>query len=235
MNEPHKHCQDEVTALDLLKEVRQTLAKAIDSLGNKTPPSQEAAYIFNPAVGINRAAEGYHFLRSNFRVHASKLLVRPCIESMIYATAAAKSKDFLFRKAFTEWHEDKRLMAKTLADQHEADRVLADLEQSFAKDLPEYPRKREKLRIKDAAIMAGLEHLYDVQFAIYCQYTHGSLRALSGELDPATDPRDTLTVCWCVLMILDLLKEHTPAEMPELVPFKTRLLTISGLRPEEVK
>jgi hypothetical protein len=35
-------------------------------------------------------------------------------------------------------------------------------------------------------------------------------------------------------MILDLLKEHTPAEMPEMAPFKKRLVTISGLRPEDV-
>jgi hypothetical protein len=42
-------------------------------------------------------------------------------------------------------------------------------------------------------------------------------------LDDATDAIDTDIVGWCVLMMLNQLREHTPAHVPDLEPFKKRL------------
>jgi len=44
-----------------------------------------------------------------------------------------------------------------------------------------------------------------------------------GHLDEQTDPRDTTTVGWCIYSVLELLKVHTPAEIPDLAPFRKRL------------
>jgi hypothetical protein len=109
------------------------------------------------------------------------------------------------------------------------------LEREFASKLPGYPIKRERLTIKQAATMAKLEWLYERQFAIYCQFTHGSVRALTGALDEATDPHDTLTVCWCAMVMADLLKSNTPADVPDMMAFRKRLLGASGIRPEEIQ
>lgn len=226
---PLNHCEPELVSLELLRECQQLLTRAIDSLGDKTPPTQEANYIFAPAVGINRLADGYLVLRKEFRVHASKLLVRPAVELLIYASAATKSKEFHFRKAYTEWLEDKKFSAKTAADEDAAEKALVDLEREFAARLPGYPAKRERLSIKQAAAMAELGWLYERQFSIYCQFTHGSLRALTGALDAETDHRDTNTVCWCTMIMIDLLRVHTPAIIPDMIPYRKRLLAGSGL------
>ena len=63
MTEVLSHCRDEVLALALLSDVQAILASAIDSLGNRTPPSIEAAYLFHTAVGLSRVAEGFHHLQ----------------------------------------------------------------------------------------------------------------------------------------------------------------------------
>jgi hypothetical protein len=77
--------------------------------------------------------------------------------------------------------------------------------------------------------MAGLDWLYQRYFKLYCQFTHGSLRAMLGHLDEQTDPRDTTTVGWCVYSMLELLKAHTPADVPELAEFRQRLEAASPL------
>ncbi len=231
---PLSHDPDEIIALALLSEVQTILASAIDSLGNKQAPSIDTNYLFHTAVGLNRVAEGFFFLRNNFRVHASKILVRSAIELLVYGSAGLKSKEFHFRKAYTEWFEDKKLLAKTTAEELEAQKALADLEQHFRMNFPGYPIEYKKLRISDAAKLAHLEDLYKSQFAIYSQYTHGSLRALTGDLDKATDSHDTNVMSWCVLITIDHLKENTPAEVPDMIPFRKRLLTISGVKLEDV-
>lgn len=231
---PLSHDPDEILALGLLSEVQNILASAIDSLGNKAAPSIETNYLFHTAVGLNRVAEGFFFLRNSFRVHASKILVRSAIELLVYGNAALKSKDFHFRKAYTEWFEDKKLLAKSNAEELEADNALADLKQHFSMKLPGYPIECKKLTILEAAKMANLEDLYKSQFAIYSQYTHGSLRALTGDLDKATDSHDTNVMSWCVMITIDHLKENTPAEVPDMIPFRQRLLAISGVKSEDV-
>ncbi|MHC1764934.1 MAG: DUF5677 domain-containing protein [Verrucomicrobiia bacterium] len=228
------HCEAELAALDLLSETGQLLGKAINSLGGIVPPSVEANYLFQTAVGVNRVADGFLVLRRSGRVDASKVMVRPAVELLICAAAALRNKEFLFRKAYSEWREDKKLLAKSAADEAEADTALLELEHEFAGKLPGYPLKRERLRISQAAEMAGLRWLYDSAFAIYCQFTHGSVRALMGELAATTDRHDTAIVCWCTLIMLDLLRVNTPAAIPDMTSFRKRLLDLASIRPEDL-
>lgn len=55
---------------------------------------------------INRAAEGFIFLRRANRVDASKFLIRPAIEAMIRLEAVKRHPELLFRIAYTERNKD---------------------------------------------------------------------------------------------------------------------------------
>src|SRR5207245_1100360 len=46
---------------------------------------------------------------------------------------------FLFRKAYSEWLEDKKLLAKDSLGKANAAKALQELEQAYARDLPSYP------------------------------------------------------------------------------------------------
>src|ERR1022692_1370720 len=101
----------EIKFLKLLKELRPILVKALDSLGSKKPLDAGSSYLGRVAVTVNRAGDGYLWLRESGRMDASKLLVRPALEAVFCGTAAMKNKAFLFRKAYSEWEEHKKLIA----------------------------------------------------------------------------------------------------------------------------
>src|SRR2546430_11615096 len=101
------HGPEENVVLELLEEVRPILANALVSLEGKDL-RPEAHYLALTASTVDRAADTYLCLRRERKV-ASTLLVRPAIEALIYGRAAMKDRSFLFRKAYSEHLEDKKL------------------------------------------------------------------------------------------------------------------------------
>jgi hypothetical protein len=219
--------QFEIQFLELLKELQPILVKALDSLGGKKPLDWDSSYLGRVAVTVNRAGDGYLWLRESGRMDASKLLVRPALEAVFCGTAAMKNKAFLFRKAYSEWEEHKKLIAKDMASKKEADDYLVKMKRSFQQN--NYPIKCVSLQVREIAEMADLLPAYEEHYRIYCKFTHSAMLAVSGNLNEVTDSKDTHVVVWCVLMMLNQLKQYTPAAIPDLMPFneKLRLLNCS--------
>jgi hypothetical protein len=71
--------------------------------------------------------------------------------------------------------------------------------------------------------VAKLPEAYAAVYGIYSKFTHGDMEAVQGLLDKATDPIDTDVMLWCVLIMLRQLRDHTPAQVPDLQPFEERL------------
>ena len=88
------------------------------------------------AVTVNRASDGYLWLRESGRMDASKFQIRPALEAVFCGTAAMMNRDFLFRKAYSEWVEDKKLFATDAVSKKEADECLERLKQRFQEDAP---------------------------------------------------------------------------------------------------
>src|SRR4030095_15993168 len=218
-----KHCPEESGLLCVLKDLQNLLAAAVDSLGGVNPPSREAGYLGWAAAHLNRTIEGYVWLREPGRVCASKLMVRPMVETVLYALAVMKGKGFLFRKAFTEWDEEGKLYGrdKSLKSRHL--RELEVLVKEWRKADPSYPFKRKIVKCRDAAEIAGLLPVYESAYRIYCKFTHGAMRAVQGDLDDMTDPLDTQIGIWCALVMLAELQRHTPAHVPDLRPHEKRV------------
>src|SRR6266496_2908465 len=98
----------ESTMLKLLSDTQAELRDALKALGGKQSDGLVEFYPFYSAAHINRAVEGYLYLRKSGRVEASKHLIRTAIEATIRLQAVAKKPDLLFRIAFTEFNEDKK-------------------------------------------------------------------------------------------------------------------------------
>jgi hypothetical protein len=86
----------------------------------------------------------------------------------------------------------------------------------------------ETISVKDTAEMAELLPAYEYSYRIYCKFTHSAMRAVTGNLDQGTDLYDTPTIVWCVLFILKQLKQHTPAEIPDLNVFDQRIALLDA-------
>jgi hypothetical protein len=133
-----------------------------------------------------------------------------------------KKKGFLFRNAFTEFNEMKKLYDKTPDNEARANAYLEQLKKRFQEEAG-YPIECKQVDARYIADVAGLLPVYDTAYRIYCEFTHSAMRALRGLLDQTTDPIDTTMVIWAAGMMLNQLKLFTPANVPDLTPFNERL------------
>jgi len=72
----------ELTSLQLLRDMQAELRDALNALGGRQADGLLQHYPFYSAAFINRAVEGYIYLRESGRFNASKLLVRPALEKI---------------------------------------------------------------------------------------------------------------------------------------------------------
>jgi hypothetical protein len=221
-------------SLMLIGELQRLLANALDSIAGKITEG-EISYLVWGASHVNKVVAGYAELRKRQMVQASKIMVRPVIEATTAVIAALKKPGFLFQKAHSEYQQDKNLITEfrkvlemsgqptgsiqqQLAD---AKQNWTHFEQNWTKIRSGDPKNVGKLPFPEVLHAADLDPWY-VQYRLYCQFTHGALRAASGDLDEMTDPADNLTVAWLTLMILDQLQKHAPVTVPDLKPFWER-------------
>jgi hypothetical protein len=209
--------------LALLQDVQTALANSPRSLEGSSLPPGDPSYLAWASVFVDKAADGYLWLRESGRVPASKLLVRPALEATLSAMAVLKEPGFLFRKLYTELEEEKKMLRNNPAAIADADRVLHDMETAAKIARPGSPLERKKVDMAYTAKVAGQSVTYESTYRTYCKFTHGTMQAVQGHLDEATDSLDTDVVVWCVLMLLNQLRQHTSAGVPDLEPFKKRL------------
>jgi hypothetical protein len=217
-----KHGPKELQLLALLADVQRLLAEALNSMAGKSTEA-ETSYLMWASVSVNRAAEGYLFLRESGRVNASKLLVRPALEATFSAAAAIKKPGFLFRKLYSEWEEDQKMFSNDAAALAAAKQGLHSLKRAAKQARPSCAVECKRVTTRDAADAAGLSKAYEGAYRTYCKFTHGAIQAVQGHLDSATDAIDTDVVIWCVLKILHHVRENTPAKVPDLQPYEKRL------------
>ena len=221
-------------ALQLIDDLQVLLADTVASIVGKQITG-EVSYLRWGASRICKIVEGYSELRRRQMMHASKILIRPVMETTAAVVAAFRETGFLFQKSYSEYEEDKTLLLefrKNLKTANEqtglVEQHLAELELSWEQSKrcwsqfqPHGPKKFEKLNFPGILDVAGLNGWY-AQYRLYCQFTHGTMRAASGNFDEMTDPADNLVILYFTLIILDHLKKYAPVEMVDLAPFRHR-------------
>jgi hypothetical protein len=205
----------EEESLKLVDDFNNELRNALDSLGGTKPSGLLDVFRFWSSKHLQRAVDGFAFLRRSGHVDASKFRVRPAIEMFIRLVAAAKHPDLFYRIAYSEHRRDGQLLReadkqlrKGAQDEENWKKFNENWEQfdaAFTAEFPNVPKLNEKLDMAFAAEKAELERFYGSHYRIYSQYTHGALHASCGSLDPATDLEDNRIMAICALAALETL------------------------------
>jgi hypothetical protein len=210
MTNPPYSAEAEEESLKLVEDFDNELKHALDSLGGGKPRGLLDQYRFWSAKHLQRAVDGFAFLRRSGRVDGSKFLVRPAIEMAFRLEAALQHPDMFYRIAHEERRQDKHLIQGDPKLQAESDKNWDEFKDEFVKEFPAIPipnlcDRCDRLRIEHVANEAGMKPFYDSHYRIYCRYTHGALQASTGNIDEATDPADNQIMGVCALVALDNL------------------------------
>ena len=216
----------EFASLQLLRDMQAELRDALNALGGQQSDGLLQHYPFYSAAHINRAVEGYIFLRESGRFDASKLLVRTALEAVFRIQAVRKKPELMFRIAFTEFQEDKKWVRPfNRPDTEDAlqaiERHWQEFRQAYHSKYPEHPLSEETLSLWSAAESAGLDGYYDSHYRLYCRFTHAAFRASTGDLNDFED-EDNRTMTLCAFAAVDFLTS-VGAPAPNLPELKRRL------------
>jgi hypothetical protein len=110
MTTPSHSAEAEEESLKLVEDFNTELKQALDSLGGKKADGLIDKYRFWCSKHLQRAVDGFAFLRRSGRVDGSKFLVRPAIEMAFRLEAARQHPDVFYRIAHEEYRQDKHLM-----------------------------------------------------------------------------------------------------------------------------
>ena len=211
MNEEEHTKKAEAASLQLVRDVREDLVHALNSLGGHQSAGAIENFVFYSASQMNKAADGYVALRQTGRVDASKLLVRPMIEVMFRLNTAARTSELFYRLILTE-RLKRRDWLKGLAkrqgkdfDGAEEARQWETFRTHCIAICPASDLNKEQLSLRAAAKEAGLLGYYDSAYALYCIFTHGGFEAVMGLLNPISDSHDNGAVALCVFSAIEVL------------------------------
>lgn len=210
MTVPSHSDSAEGESLKLVEDFDTELMHALDSLGGKKANGLLNTYRFWSSKHLQRAVDGFAFLRRSGRLDGSKFLVRPAIEMMIRLEAARQHPDLFYRIAHSEHLQDKHLLRIAGGNRRleaQSDKNWKVFNDAFTKEFPTIPIPRvdDRLTIEHLADKAKLKPFYDSHYRIYSRYTHGGVHASTGNIDKATDPADNRTMAICALVALDNL------------------------------
>jgi hypothetical protein len=197
----------------LLCDLQNELQAALASLAGKQSQGFLDKYYNFSAGHINRAVEGFIFLRNASRIDASKFLIRPAIEAMIRLEAVKRQPKLLLRIAHTERIKDRKWIGRAAVrnaidyDLVTEEKHWNEAKARFAAQFPAYVLEEKELNLRDTAkeVSQVMENYYDSHYLLYCAYTHAGLRALTGSLNELTDSEDSATMSLCAFSALDVL------------------------------
>jgi len=210
MTTPSHSAEAEEESLKLVDDFNDELKHVLDSLGGTKPSGLLDTYRFWSSKHLQRAVDGFAFLRRSGRLDGSKFLVRPAIEMAFRLEAARQHPDLFYRIAHEEHRQDRHLMQGQPKLQAESDKNWERFKNAFVKEFPRIPipnlcDRCDRLTIERIAEKAGMKPFYNSHYRIYSRYTHGALHASTGNIDKATDPADNRTMAICALVALDNL------------------------------
>lgn len=217
-------------SLELLRHLQLALCGALKSLEGKVGAGLFEHYLFDGSGYVNDAADGFIALRERGRRRASQLLVRPAVELMLRQQAILKHPHLLYRLAYTERLEDRKLCAPAYKragiDYDSFDQARWDqFSKLYANQYPSHSRTETKMTSREIARAAGIEGYYDSCYRLYCQFTHCSYRAMAGGLKNLSS-EDNRTVALCVLGALEALAHGVNAKVSGLDGLRQQLFRL---------
>ena len=203
---------EEEQSLALLCDIQQELASALNSVGGKQSRGALDNYFFYSADHVNRIAEAFIFLRKSGGIYASKILVRPLIETMFRVEAIQKKPELFYRIAYSEsivedakWIGSAATRSGETFDEAAHSKQFERFKEQLREQLPDVPLEDEYISVWDIAVAAGMGGFYGSHYRTYCRYTHGAMWAIGGLLTNLTDPEDNRAMGLCTWAVLNAL------------------------------
>jgi Family of unknown function (DUF5677) len=220
---------NEEGSFKLLCDIQQELANSLNSLGGQQSRGALDNYYFHAAKHLNRAAEGFIFLRNSARVDASKFLVRPVIEMMFRVEALRKKPELLYRIAYSEsivedrkWIHPAAIRAGATFDEAAHSKRFEAFKAQLNEQFPTLALEDKYISVREIADVADMAGFYDSHYRTYCRYTHAALWAIGDFLAGLTDPEDNRTMGLCTYTAVNALTS-IGAESPNLQSLWQRL------------
>ena len=234
---PQTH--SEVVGMTLLSQLGPAIAAALDSLGRKPTKSVADLYYLYASRHINISVDAFILLRRHHRVDGARLLVRPALETMLRLRAVHAKPYLLYQVLFAEAAQRDKWIGG-VAKRHnipytpvcELD-VWQEVKARCASEFGAEKLKDIQLSAYSAAEAIGLEAYYNSHYRAYCQYTHGVLEAVSGNLDELTDPEDTRVMLSSAMSALEVLVD-IGADCPDMESFRQRFSNLMNQKPEKL-
>jgi hypothetical protein len=197
--------------LHLLVRIQHELSDALNSLGGQRSNTSLNTFVLYMAKHINTATEAYIFLRTNSRLDASKLCIRPLVEVGLRLAGVITKPELLYRIAYTDRMEDRKMLRaapKKVRDDYDTTDEIAwrEYTKRYAAEFPTHTLTQQELSLFDLAAAAKLEWYYNSAYRVYCRFTHGAFAAATGALD-YTDEHDNWAVSVSALFALDALTD----------------------------
>lgn len=230
----------EAEPLQLLTDLETECTQALNSLAGKVPQSITDRYYLYAGKHIQRAVDGYLVLRREGRIDASKLLVRPAIEAMFRVQALRTKPEIFYRFAYSErledhkWFRPAAIKVGASYDKDPDPPGWGAFEKAFQTEFPGVSLNRDTFSLRDAAVIVDLQDYYDTHYRMYCQYSHGALRAIGGSADELSDPEDTRTMVLCASAAIAALTA-IGANSPNVESLNTRVDELSKKGPLPLK
>ena len=203
---------DEERSLKLLCDIQSELASALNSLGGKQSRGLLDNYNLHSAKHINRAVEGFVFLRKAGRVDGAKFLVRPVIETMFRIQAIQQKPELMYRIAYSEtivedakWLRAAAQKAGALFDEAAHLKRWEEFKKAYQTQFPNQTLADNYVSLWEIADVAGLAGYYDSHYRTYCRYTHAALWAIGDFLSGLTDPEDNRTMAFCAWTAINVI------------------------------
>jgi Family of unknown function (DUF5677) len=229
----------EVVGMTLLSELEPAIAAALDSLGEKPTKSVVDLYYLYASRHINISVDAFILLRRDHRVDGARLLVRPALETMLRLRAVRAKPHLLYRVLFAEALERDKWFGG-IAKRHGVPYTPVCQSEEWQKFKTRCASEFGAENLEDkplssygAAAATGLEAYYNSHYRAYCQYTHGALEAVSGNLNEFTDPEDSRVMLNSAMSALEALVDMG-ADCPNIESFRERFSNVINKKPEKL-
>lgn len=171
----------EQSQLQLIAATQANLSAALGAIKTASL-SGTKRYLHPMCMGIADLAAGFVTLKQAGNTHAARVLIRTCIETTLKVGAVHEQPSALYRIAFTEHLGDVGFLKA--ADENQLIVKPEMIDERWKKISPALKSLFPGEQLKEAGISAEtlaqwakLPVLYDFYFKLYCNYTHGTLRA----------------------------------------------------------
>jgi hypothetical protein len=153
MKAPSHSAEAEEESLKLVEDFNTELMHALDSLHKKSVGLLDQ-YRFWSSKHLQRAVDGFAFLRRSGRIDGSKFLVRPALEMAFRLQAVRKHPDSLYRIEFSEHHRDEQLLQEDAKrseqpyDDTQIKQKWKRFSDAFTTEFPDIPKVDKALTIR---------------------------------------------------------------------------------------